>query len=336
MQQAEAKLATIVDSLKKGIAPQNESVRSFLLWFNAKRRGYRVVRQIRQALHKYGLTTRPDFERAYIDGLIEFIKSPPGAVGDTICDDSVLDPTYRVGLLPSANRRPLSVSPSASLQEIVTQMMANSFSQLPVANNPQHLRDVKGVVSWKTIGRRLALNGNCSTAQDCMEGAKIVKLEDPLFNTISIIAADDYVLVQAQDKTICGIVTASDLNDQFLALAEPFLLVGEIENRIRQLLHGKFTIQELEKAKVPGDERKIETPADLTFGEYIRLIQSNDNWNRLKVSLDRAIFLSYLKKVKDIRNDVMHFDPDGLDEDDLKSLREFAGFLKNLKDVGGF
>jgi hypothetical protein len=30
----------------------------------------------------------------------------------------------------------------------------------------------------------------------------------------------------------------------------------------------------------------------------------------------------------------MHFDPDGLDDDDLKFLREFAQFLKRLRDVG--
>ncbi|OGB47828.1 MAG: hypothetical protein A3F76_05810 [Burkholderiales bacterium RIFCSPLOWO2_12_FULL_65_40] len=333
MQQFEEKLTAIADSLKKGVAPQKESVRSFLLWFNAERRGYRVVRQIRHALRRHGLTTKPDFEWAYIDGFIGFEKAPAEAAGNAISDDSAPDPTYRIGLLPSANKKPVYVAPNAPLQEIVTQMMVNSFSQLPVMTGP---RDLKGAVSWKTIGSRLALRKACVTAQDCMEEAKVVKLDEPLFSAISVIAANDYVLVQAQDKTICGIVTASDLNDQFLALAEPFLLVGEIENSIRRLLHGKFTLQDLEGAKVPGDDRKIETPADLTFGEYIRLMQPEGNWKKLNVAIDKAIFISNLTKVKDIRNDVMHFDPDGLDEDDLKFLREFAEFLKKLRDIGAF
>jgi hypothetical protein len=46
-------------------------------------------------------------------------------------------------------------------------------------------------------------------------------------------------LVQAPDRTICGIVTAADFSEQFRILAEPFVLIGEIENNIRKLIHGK-------------------------------------------------------------------------------------------------
>ncbi|MDL1862841.1 CBS domain-containing protein [Betaproteobacteria bacterium PRO7] len=211
-------------------------------------------------------------------------------------------------------------------------MMTNDFSQLPVMTGP---RDVKGVVSWKTIGMRLALKKSIATAKDCMDDARILSAAEPLFSAISVVAANDYVLVQAPDKTICGIVTASDLNEQFHLLAEPFLLVGEIENGVRRLLHGKFTQAELGAAKAPGDDgRQIDTPADLTFGEYIRLVESEQNWKKLKVEIDRVTFVAHLNRVRDIRNDVMHFDPDGLEKDDLKFLREFAQFLKRLRDVG--
>ena len=197
-------------------------------------------------------------------------------------------------------------------------MMSNDFSQLPVMTGP---RDLKGMVSWKTIGTRLSLKRPCAFARDCIEDPKVLPLSEPLFSAISTIAAHDYVLVQASDKTICGIVTASDLNEQFRLLAEPFLLVSEIENGVRRLLHGKFTLPELTSAKAPGDDgRAIETPADLTFGEYIRLIENEDQWKKLRVAIDRAAFIKQLHRVRDIRNDVMHFDPDGLEELDLKLL----------------
>ena len=96
-----------------------------------------------------------------------------------------------------------------------------------------------------------------------MEPAQVVSTDDSLFETISRIASHDYVLVQARDKTISGIVTAADFNSQFQSLAEPFLLVGEIENGVRRILHSKFTIKELEEAKAPGDDnRVIEGPSD--------------------------------------------------------------------------
>lgn len=210
--------------------------------------------------------------------------------------------------------------------------MSNDFSQVPVMTSQ---RDVKGIVTWKTIGTRLALKKSIATANDCMEDAKVLIATEPLFSAISTIAAHDYILVQALDKTICGIVTASDLNEQFRLLAEPFLLVGEIENGVRRLLHGKFTLQELTSAKVSGDDgRQIDTPADLTFGEYIRLIENEGNWRKLKIEIDRVTFIAQLNRVREIRNDVMHFDPDGLDDNDLTFLREFAQFLKRLRDVG--
>lgn len=333
MSQSEEKLSAIAEQLKKGVVPPKESVRSFLLWFGAERRGYRVIRTVRNALRRHGISTSPDFEWAYIDGSISFIKvSPDAQAKNGVPDDSAPDPTYRISSLSSANQSPIFVAPDASLQQVTTLMMSNDFSQLPVMTGP---RDLKGIVSWKSIGTRLALKRPIATAKDCMDSTVVLSTAEPLFSAISAIAAHDYVLVQKQDKTICGIVTASDLNEQFRLLAEPFLLVGEIENGVRRLLHGKFTQAELSDAKAPGDEgRQIDTPADLTFGEYIRLVEAPESWKKLKVEIDRVTFVAQLNRVRDVRNDVMHFDPDGLDDDDLKFLREFAQFLKKLRDVG--
>lgn len=333
MAQYEEKLAAIAGQVRKGVVPPKESVRAFLLWFDAERRGYRVVRHIRSALRRHALATSPDFEWAYIDGQITFTKAPPeAAAAQGVADDSAPDPTYRINRLPSANRAPTFVAPDAPLQQVTTVMMSNDFSQLPVMTGP---RDLKGVVSWKTIGTRLALKRPIATAKDCMDEVKTLNSSDPLFSAIAAIAANDYTLIQAQDKSICGIVTASDLNEQFRLLAEPFLLVGEIENGVRRLLHGKFTQTELAGAKALGDDgRQIETPADLTFGEYIRLVENEASWRKLRVEIDRVTFVAQLNRVRDIRNDVMHFDPDGLDDEDLQFLREFAQFLKRLRDVG--
>ena len=105
-------------------------------------------------------------------------------------------------------------------------MLTQDFSQLPVMTNE---REVKGIVSWKTIGSRLALKKECALVRDAMEPAQEIGIEESLFSAIAIIAANDYVLVRALDKKISGIITASDFNVQFQQLAEPFLLVGEIE-----------------------------------------------------------------------------------------------------------
>jgi len=333
MSVSEDKLKAVAAQLKKGVAPPRETVRSFLLWFSAERRGYRVVRRVQNALKRHNLATSPDFEYAWIDGSIAFIAAPCESAQPSVHEGTAIaDPTFRIGRLEAANKPPTSVKPDATLQQAVTIMLTNDFSQLPVMTGP---RDVKGVVSWKTIGSRLALKRTCPFVRDAMEPAQVVSIDDSLLDAIARIASYDYVLVQANDRSVSGIITASDFNVQFQSLAEPFLLVGEIENGIRRILHQKFTIKELEEAKSPGDDDKtVESPSDLTFGEYLRLVEPEKRWKKLKIEIDRVEFLSRLNRVREIRNDVMHFDPDGLDTDDLVFLREFAQFLKRLRDVG--
>ena len=288
---ADEKLKNICDQLKKGVVPPKETVRAFLLWFGAGRRGARVVREIRHTLATHGLRTEPDFERVYIEDFIGFVptngKNSENKAGVADTTFAATDPTYRVGRLGSANSHPLTIKPDSSLPQIVTLMLMNDYSQLPVMTST---REVKGIVSWKTIGSRLALQKSCVRARDCMEPPHIISSEESLFSAISEIAAHDYVLVRASDQQISGIITASDLNEQFRKLAEPFLLVGEIENGVRRMLHGKFTVAELKAAKLPDDNREVEGVADLTFGEYLRLLESEKHWTKLKLEIDRVEF----------------------------------------------
>jgi hypothetical protein len=154
------KLTQISTGLKKGQMPDpNITTRKLLDWFGAQRRGVHVNRQIREALEEAQLETIPDFERAYIDGQIEFAiaadqnHGPPPVRETTIDqlyspDQLSADPTFRVGQLPSANTVPVSVNPNQRIREVITIMLANDFSQLPVMTGE---RDVKGVISWTSI-----------------------------------------------------------------------------------------------------------------------------------------------------------------------------------------
>jgi len=151
MSLADGKLKSIRSQIKKGVAPPRERVRWFLLWFGAERRGWNVVRHIRSKLDHYGLTTIPNFEYPPIDGYISFANAGEQA-SDTNSATIVPDPTYRIGRLASASSPPVSVKPDSTLQQAVTLMLTNDFSQLPVMTTE---REVKGVISWKTIGSRL-------------------------------------------------------------------------------------------------------------------------------------------------------------------------------------
>ncbi|MGN7061934.1 hypothetical protein ACTHRZ_11565, partial [Neisseria sp. P0001.S006] len=70
---------------------------------------------------------------------------------------------------------------------------------------------------------------------------------------------------------------------------------------------------------------------DLNFGGYQTILGNSEIWKRLNLNLDRQEFIKTLDKIREIRNDVMHFDPDGLDKNSIELLEEFSHFLKSLR-----
>ena len=67
------------------------------------------------------------------------------------------------------------------------------------------------------------------------------------------------------------------------------------------------------------------------FGEYVRLMDNPSNWEEMKLNIDRATFVKRLEEVRRIRNDVMHFHPDGISESDFQTLRQTSAFFENLE-----
>jgi predicted transcriptional regulator len=118
-------------------------------------------------------------------------------------------------------------------------MLANDYSQLPVMTSE---REVKGMISWASIGTRLAVGRAGNHVRELMDGHHEIRAELSLFQAIPIIVEHQYVLVRGND-------------------------------------------------------------------------------NRMD-------------KVREIRNDVMHFDPDGILPTDLERLRDFANFLQRLQTIG--
>jgi predicted transcriptional regulator len=347
------KLTEIKERLEKNEKVDPVSVRTFLSWFwSSQRRGWWVVKTIKESLLEAQLETVPDFNEVYIDSLIEIRKITPSEIKEAILiseeqtenepeniadknTDETLnidDPTYRISRLETANKNLVSIKPDGELLEAITLMINHDFSQLPVMQ--QTKRDLKGVISWRSIGQKLAV-GKCSTkVRDLMEpNFQLIPSETSLFKALPVIIEHEYVLVKNKSNEICGIITASDLSSQFKQLTEPFLLVSEIENHVRQILI-KLGKEDLQKGKDERDtERNIETVADLTFGEYLRLFQNPETWGKLSIALDRGTFCEYLEKIREIRNNIMHFDPDGLEMESIEILRNFVRLLQTFRNL---
>ena len=276
------------------------------------------------------LCTVPDFEYENIDGLIAIALEREDLEGVTPLVVPA-DATVRIGTLSAAKVSPTFVTPEQPLQAATGIMLMKDYSQLPVMVNS---RDVKGVITWKSIGSRLSLGGECQLVSQCMEAPQVVSNDTPLLDAIGDISTHGYVLVKEKGNTITGIVTASDIGDQFTQLASPFLIIGEIEAHLRRIVYRMFELEELKASSNEEGGRPIRGPADLTLGNYCRLLEKPDHWKRLNLHVDRNTFISQLKEAGRIRNEVMHFNPEGLEPKDTIVLQEVVRLLRVIARIG--
>lgn len=234
-------------------------VRTFLSWFWAKRRGVQVASEIRSALIRSKLVTEPDFMTAHIDDRIRLKPTkPPNAelasklqrgseevlilkqrFAKPMADSpelaaTVEAPIPRVGTI-FGTVPVVSVKPEDSIRKATSEMLNKEFSQLPVMSNT---RKVDGMVSWKSIGEEVHLHRkNCKIVKECMEReVEILPHDTHLWKAIKKITEHEVVLIRGENDEIIRLVTTSDLATRYHMLAEPFLLLSEIENNLRRLI----------------------------------------------------------------------------------------------------
>ena len=323
------------DEMENGNAPTPERItaRELVGKYGYAIRGPWINSTIQNRLEELDLRAVPDFTITWQGATISIELDPEVRGAST--GGQRPDPVHRIDSLGAAHNRPMRVKADAKLEVATSKMLLHDYSQLPVMDN-RHT--VKGIISWQSIGARLALGRRCEYVRECMEPVdQLPKVEVPkdipLFEAIGIIAEQGYVLVRDRESgnAISGIVTATDLSNQFALLAEPFLLAGEIEGHLRNLIHRKFTLEELRESAGGQD---ISGSADMTLGEYQRLLERPEHWERLKLNIDRREFIHHLCAVRKLRNSIMHFNPEGFSEEDLQLLRDIARFFGNLVKMG--
>lgn len=299
------------------------STRDFLGYFHCEKRTKGNKARIDNFLDENRLETFPDYTNAWIDGEITLRHKAKAK------SKSNSDPIQRISILPSANKPPVAINRDAKLTDAITLMMMHNYSQLPVMSNP---RSVAGFITWETIGYGINNGKTSQVVKDFLDtNVTILDLDTPLLEAIKTVIAKEFVLVQRKDKTLSGIVTIADISSQFLVLTEPFLLLEQIENLIRLILDEKFLVDDL-KTFCEDEEltNPIEYIDDLTFGQYIRLIEKPVNWEKLNLKIERTSFIKQLDLIREIRNDIMHFDPEGITNDQKQALVNMAKFLTEI------
>jgi restriction system protein len=235
--------------------------------------------------------------------------------------------SLRVNSFASANAGVEWVRLDDSLERAQTLMMGKDYSQLAVQSGP---RDLRGAISWESIAQAKIRKPDADL-RDAMFTPEVVGLYDDLLARIPLIVDASFAFVRASDRQICGIVTTADLSDEFATLAKPFFLLAEVERRLRRIVDNHFTSEEIAAIVDPADPQRLAASAsDLTIGEFVRLLEEPRRWAQLHWSLDRVIFIAELNDIRLIRNEIMHFSPDPLDDEQIRKVELFIRMLRRL------
>ncbi len=270
-----SELKDIAASLAEGRRHRSMTVRGFLALFGQERRGFKVVDRIRRELKRYNLTTDPDFENENIDnriqirlrsdeskpaekaqekasggGKIETREKSSLAAPPTPGEDGANPPrnavvTIRQGI-PTAGQAPGTVRPEEPVMKALSRLMSEKLDLLVVQRGER--ARVEGVFSCASFTHAHIAGKVPKQVSDCISHDFIeVNEEKPLIDAVRDIMQHGTVVVRSRQNQLCGVVTARDVAPVFVELAEPFLLLGQIENQMRGLL---------ERAKLKKDAYK--------------------------------------------------------------------------------
>lgn len=313
----------LVEEIKADKRPRKITPRQLFNAFNFERRTSGNCISVDKFLNNHSLMVEPHYNDVWIDTQIDLKHKPVATTNIPV------DAIRRINVLDSATNIPTYIGNNASLKEATTLMQVNGFSQLPVTNNG--VRGLVGYISWETIGRAKINGIKSDMVKDYVEPDVATLLPDtPLIRAVEIVRRHDFAVVLAKDKSLFGIVTVSDITDQFIAETEPFVLLNELENHIRNLMRDKILLEDLKRLCQKPDEQEISSIDDLTFGDYITVFGNETQWNKLNIAADRKTFNEYLDEIRKIRNEVMHFRPNGIDSVKKCQIRNVARYLQCL------
>lgn len=332
------KLEAFFLEIKKSKKQKKVATKNIIELYGVSRRGFRVIEKVNSLLDKYELLMEPDFGSAHIYRHVEIKPKPTLTLNSELKKPKYSDAIPRIGIIKSSDLNSekdgilklIYVRKETQLQEAISLMLLNNFSQIPILSSK---KDVYGLISWKSVGRALALGKNCKTVVDCYESVETINYDEPLFKAVKIVLEKEVVLVRDFKNEISGIVTATDIAQQFLILSEPFLLIEQIENFIRIILKDKLTYDDINKVlDLSKIEKEIKHLSDLTFGHYVRIFENENLFNKIELKIDRVMLQKMLIHVNTVRNEVMHFSPEEMAEEDLIILRRTQGFLQQVME----
>ncbi len=298
-----------------------------------KRRTSSNVWRINEELGRHDLFLKPSLQAGTMDGYVRIVQTEKARISEDHAanyGNQEFDPIKRLSELHACDTVPVSVRPDDDLEKATYLMWQHDFSQLPVMLNH---KKITGIINWESIAKAMISNTTTTKVEDVMSSEFVLlDLDMPLFQAIRDIISSGVVFVQDGDRTVKGPITAHDINLEYLDQIAPFIHLEEIENMLRMLLDGKFTMEFLAECANydKKEDRMPRSLSDLNFSDYMFILGNEEVWEKVRIPFHKATFITDLNRVREIRNNVVHFRPGSLDQADLTLLEKTSECLQEV------
>ena len=237
-------------------------------------------------------------------------------------DDLTLELFHRLNRAIPEDQEVIAVPPECHARDALEQMEQHGYSQLPIVSNGTVIgmftlrsfaREV-GAISLSEWNKQKNAPGDLRV-DECFETWSFARVQEDISQILDQVRVDGGVLIGSPEKLI-GILTPEDLTRYLFEVANPFVLVSEIELAIRQLIRMTLDDDELEDLarkclKSAYDDPSLipTTVEEMTFDNYEKLITYGDAWEKFEdvIHGSRTRMASKLKEIRLIRNDLLHF-----------------------------
>jgi CBS domain-containing protein len=323
--------------------PETITVRDLVRLWGVQTRDSRVSLRIAADLENHGLTTEPNFLSVTLDDevVLAAVRPDPGPV--TFTDSGVGTDSVTVEVTPTAQmaRREIGltlgnlvqpwrtlewVKPTATVEEALTKMLVNDYSQLPVLKNRYSL---EGAVTWQSIARARLKDPQAPLSAAIVEATKL-SYSDDLHKVLPKLQDEDFIVVANPHNEITGIVTTADVVALYHERTLPFLLIGELDQELRQLIEATIPFDTVRAVCAQPGRPELESFDDMTMGDYQQVLGHPGCWATLGWPLDRVTFVKRVDDLRRIRNDITHFNPDPEPKDAVDKLRHMLDVIRTF------
>lgn len=312
------------------------SVRDLLGLWGFGRRTSDALEEVGSALEQNGLVVRPDFTTVQLDSIVTVVatdpedaEAAPAVSGSEVVETGKNDLIWRVGNVRQ-QMAVVAVQQTDSLNKAIELMVTKRLSQLPIVDGHHRL---VGVVTWESIAHK-SITGAAGDLWNARAAQypPAAHTEQELFSRMEDIRKFGFVIVVDSENVVTGIVTAADLADELEARVTPFMVLEELERRLRQAIHGMTP----ELLQLSGN-KKAQKPEDLTLGKYWLLFDKPEVWQWLGWPFEQTGIVERLRAVAKYRNEIAHWNIDAPENESekLAGARELLDLLKLVTSVHG-